>query len=818
VEEWFESRGWQPFPFQREAWNAYRAGESGLIHASTGTGKTYAAFFGAVLEGLEEAGTGPAPPVRVLWVTPLRALSSDTAVSLEQPLAPLGLDWDVGIRCGDTTSAVRARQKKRLPSVFVTTPESLSLLLTYPDAREKFASLRCVVVDEWHELLDSKRGALTELALARLRSFRPDLRVWGLSATLGNLETALAALVGVGRSGRIIRGHIPKAIVIDSVQPPVIDRFPWAGHLGLSLLPQVIEAIAEGRSCLAFTNTRSQTEIWYQAILEARPDWAGQIALHHGSLDRKVRDWVEEQLRCGSLRCVVCTSSLDLGVDFSPVDRVIQIGSPKGVARLLQRAGRSGHQPGATSRVTCIPTNALELVEVAAARTAAAAGAVEAREPFAEPLDVLAQHAVSSALAGRFRRDELLNEVRTTYSFRNLTPEVWDWVLDFVTRGGESLRAYPEYRRVVLENGLYTVPDPKVARRHRMSIGTIVSDATVQVRFLRGGRLGTVEESFAARLKPGDRFNFAGRVLEFIRIHDMTVWVRRSSRPANTTPRWMGGRMPLSTELASAVRQKLDLARRGLYTDVEMSAIRPILEVQASWSRIPASHELLVEDLRTRDGHHLFIYPFEGRLAHEGLAALAAYRLSRLRPQTFTLSVTDYGFELLSPDPIELDTAGLRALFRTDCLAEDMLDSLNAAELPKRQFREIARIAGLVSTGLPHAGRSAKQLQASSSLFYAVFQEYDPRNLLLHQARREVLERQFEFHRLKRALERMSVSDIVRVEASRPTPLGFALMVQRMRESISSEKLADRVRRMAQKLEREAVAEEEPGKQRHGRS
>ncbi|QEL19642.1 ligase-associated DNA damage response DEXH box helicase [Limnoglobus roseus] len=804
VEQWMAARGWTPFAFQREVWAAYRAGESGLIHSATGTGKTYAAYFGAVLEALAEPPQAAPPPLRVLWVTPLRALSNDTAMSLQAPLAALGLAWDVGVRTGDTPSAARARQRKRLPTVFVTTPESLTLLLTHADAREKFAGLRCVVVDEWHELLGSKRGVLTELALARLRAFQPGLRVWGLSATLGNLDTAMEALVGPGRPGRTVRGHVPKPVAVDSILPPTVERFPWAGHLGLTLLPQVVAAVEESRSALIFTNTRSHTETWYQAILAARPDWAGRMALHHGSLDRTARDWVEDQLRAGTLRCVVCTSSLDLGVDFAPVDRVFQIGSPKGVARLLQRAGRSGHQPGTTSRVTCVPTNVLELAEVAAARAAIAAGEIEGREPVGKPLDVLAQHLVSSALAGGFRPAELLAEVRTTRAYQTLTDGEWAWVLDFVTRGGESLRAYPEFRRVELDADRYVVADAKIARRHRQSVGTITSDASTEVRFLRGGRLGTVEESFAARLKAGDRFPFAGRVLEFVRLYQMTVWVRRTVRPATTVPRWSGGRLPLSGALAAALRRQFDGAARGRTEGPEMMALRPILDVQARWSRVPRSHEVLVEQLTTRAGHHLFVYPFEGRLVHEGLAALTAYRLSRLRPQTFTLAANDYGFELVSPDPIDVDASGLKFLLRTEELTDDVAASLNATELAKRQFREVARVAGLVNPGLPHAGRTARQLQASSGLFYDVFREYDPDNLLLVQARREVLDRQLEFSRLARAIERIDASEVVLVRLRHPSPFAFPLLVDRLREAVSSEKLADRVKRMAAALERRA--------------
>ncbi|HEV3051451.1 MAG TPA: helicase-related protein, partial [Longimicrobium sp.] len=600
---------------------------------------------------------------------------------------------------------------------------------------------------------------------------RPGLRTWGLSATIGNLADALDALLGTAPDrpvGRTIRGHVPKEVVVDALIPPTIQRFPWAGHLGTQMLPQVVEAIEEGETAIVFTNTRSQTEIWYQAILEARPDWAGQIALHHGSLDRARREWVEEGLRSGILRCVVATSSLDLGVDFSPVDRVLQIGSPKGVARLLQRAGRSGHRPGAVSRVTCVPTNALELIEVAAARDGMRANAVESRLPIERPLDLLAQHVVTVALGGGFFPDALKAEVRSTRAYAGLLDDEWQWVLDFVTRGGDALKAYPEFQRVVMgPDGTYFVDDKQIARRHRMSIGTIVSDASVTVKYIGGGALGSVEESFIARLNPGDKFVFAGKPLEFVRVRDMVAWVRRAKNSKGYIPRWMGARMPLSTELAASLRGRLEEASRGIWRDVEMEAIRPILEIQARWSRIPAADELLIERVKTREGHHLFFFPFEGRLVHEGLAALFAYRISRFKPISFTFSMNDYGIELLSPDPAPLEEALAAGLLSPRNLLEDVPASLNATEMARRQFREIARVAGLVFQGFPYAGKSARQLQASSGLFFDVFTRYDPGNLLVSQAHREVLERQLESSRLGRTLERLATGRVVLAEPKR---------------------------------------------------
>ncbi|HEX6911342.1 MAG TPA: ligase-associated DNA damage response DEXH box helicase [Longimicrobium sp.] len=812
ADAWFAARGWEPFAFQRDVWRAYLAGESGLIHAATGTGKTYAAWLGPVLEWMAEhpgdPTAGKAPPLRILWITPLRALAADTEEALRLPLDDLRLPWTLESRTGDTSSAVRSRQRTRLPTALVTTPESLALLLSRDDARQLFADLRAVVVDEWHELMGSKRGVQVELALARLRGWRPGLRTWGLSATIGNLQDAQDALLGTapGRPrGRIVRAHIEKEVVVDALIPPTIERFPWAGHLGTQMLPQVVEAIEEGETAIVFTNTRSQTEIWYQALLDARPDWAGQIALHHGSLERARREWVENGLRSGRLRCVVATSSLDLGVDFSPVDRVLQIGSPKGVARLLQRAGRSGHRPGAVSRVTCVPTNALELIEVAAARDGMRAGAVESRLPVERPLDLLAQHVVTVALGGGFRPDELRAEVRTTRAYAGLLDDEWQWVLDFVTRGGDALRAYPEFQRVVVsDDGTCNVGDKQIARRHRMSIGTIVSDASVTVKYLGGGALGTVEEGFIARLNPGDRFVFAGKPLEFVRVRDMVAWVRRATSTRGMIPRWMGARMPLSTELAASLRARLEEASRGTYRDAEMQAIRPILEIQARWSRIPAADELLVERVKTREGHHLFFFPFEGRLVHEGLAALFAYRISRLVPISFTFSMNDYGIELLSPDPAPLDEALAAGLLSPRTLLDDVPASLNATEMARRQFREIARVAGLVFQGFPHAGKTARQLQASSGLFFDVFTRYDPGNLLVSQAHREVLERQLESSRLGRTLERLSAGRVVVTTPRRTPPLAFPLLVDRTREAVTSESLADRVRRMQVALEKAA--------------
>ena len=813
IDRWFASRGWTPFAFQCEVWDAYRSGESGLVHAATGTGKTLAAWGGPLAEWMSSVTSHAqkprrdrTPPLRVLWITPLRALAADTEEALRQPLDELGIPWSLESRTGDTSAAVRARQRRRLPTALITTPESLALLLARNDAPDIFTDLRLVVVDEWHELMGTKRGVLVELALARLRFHQPSVRTWGLSATIGNLGDAADALLGVrqDRPPRIVRGVDPKYVVIDALIPPVIERFPWAGHLGTPMVPQVVAALEEAASAIVFTNTRSQTETWYQAILSARPDWAGAIALHHGSLDRKRREWVENGLRTGKLRCVVATSSLDLGVDFSPVDRVLQVGSPKGVARLLQRAGRSGHRPGATSRVTCAPTNALELVEVAAARDGVEQGLLEARLPMERPLDVLAQHVVTVALGGGFVAEELLGEVRSTRAYASLTDAEWAWVLEFLTSGGDALRAYPEYARITLVGGRYVVTNDEIARRHRMSIGTIVGDAQIGVAYLRGGSLGSVEESFVARLKPGDRFVFAGTPLEFVRVRDMKAWVRRAPNGKGAVPRWAGSRLPMSGQLAELLRARFGEAGRGVVRGPEMAALQPLFAVQRKWSHIPAPDELLIEQVKSREGWHLFVYPFEGRLVHEGLSALCAYRLARHAPITFSMASNDYGFELVSPTEPPIAAALEGQLFSPDNLVEDIQAALNATEMARRQFRELARVAGLVFPGFPRAGKTARQLQMSSSLFFDVLRQYDPGNLLLSQAAREVLERQLESTRLGATLRRLFQSRVIVRHPKRVTPFGFPLVVDRNREKVSSELLADRIRRMQLALEKAA--------------
>lgn len=810
---WLRRKRWSAFPFQMDAWAAFSQGKDGLVNAPTGMGKTYSVWLGPVSEWLHENPEKKAwnhkHPARtqVLWITPLRALANDTLSALRLPVESLKLPWTLDKRTGDTSAARKAKQRHTLPTALIITPESLSLLLSYPNTQELLAELKTVVVDEWHELLGNKRGTQTELALTRLRTWLPELRTWGLSATLGNLPLALDVLCSSStRQRSLIQAENAKITEIVTLLPKNIEHFPWAGHIGLKMLPQVVEQVSQARTTLVFTNTRSQAELWYQNIVKAGPRWAKKVAIHHGSLDSEVREQVEDALRAGTVRCVVTTSSLDLGVDFPSVDQVIQIGSPKGVARLLQRAGRSGHQPGGISRVYCIPTNAFELVEYAATRDSAEAGEIELRVPPDRPVDVLVQHVVTLAAGAGFDDEQLFEEVRRAWSYRKLSRKKWDWVLDFLAYGGAALRAYEQYKKVQKVGEQWEIATEKLAKLHRLNIGTITSDMNVALKLQGGGILGTVEESFLAKLKPGDAFVFAGRLLELVRLRELTATVRFATKQSGTLPTWGGSRMPITSQLGRAVRAKLDEAQRNNFVGPEMQMVRPILDIQARWSVVPGADELLIETVRSREGYHVFIYPFEGHFVHEGLGALIGWRISQLEPRTIGVTMNDYGFELLSHEPIdlELDDAAWRAIFSPEQLVEDLFASINATELAKRQFREVARVAGLIFTGYPGAPKVARQVQSSAGLLFDVFNRYDPDNLLLDQAQREVIERQMEVVRLAETLRRIQSVRLRLVRVTRFTPLAFPLWASRLSSStahLSSESNAARIKRMVSQLE-----------------
>ena len=810
---WFQRQGWTPLPFQQEAWDAYLCGESGLIQVPTGSGKTYAAVMGPIAELLAaEHKKG----LHLLYVTPLRALSRDLALAIQKPIEEMGWPLQVGIRNGDTGSYERGKQLRSPPQILITTPESLSLLLANPKANELFADLYGVVLDEWHELMGSKRGTQTELCLSWLRSQRPKLRIWAISATIGNLDEAACSAVGAAHPGkqatkpRLICSNIKRSTAIRSLLPDSIDGFPWAGHLGLRRYEDLVAALEPGISTLLFTNTRNQAERWHQCLRYACPEMEGSLALHHSAIDRTEREAIEAAVKAGSLRWVVCTSSLDLGVDFQPVEKVVQIGSAKNVARLLQRAGRSAHTPGGTSQVLFMPTNALELLELSALRRGLAEGLVEERPAPNAPIDVLLQHLTSLACGPGFEADKELAVIRTAWSYRKLSDSDWQWCLNFLEHGGDCLNAYPRYRKLEREDNRCLVKEKTIARLHRMNIGTITADRSITVRFVRGVVLGHVEEAFISRLKAEDVFFFAGRQLEFIRLREMTAYVKASSKKTNMVPAWSGGQMALSDLLSQHLRTEVDrcakaLAGQAELDSPELQALEPLLERQKQISRLPLQNELLVEVCNSREGSHLYAYPFEGRFVHEGMGFLWAWRLTRKQASTITVSVNDYGFELLAPKGYPFEE--LFEVYSDELLSNvdldlDLEQAINLSELCRRRFRGIAQISGLVLNGFPGKSKSGGQLQISAALLFDVFNRHEPNNRLLAQAKSEVLTEQLDLPRITGALQRLKRCNLQLERTVRPSPFAFPLLAERLNNRMSNESLLQRLERLREEAER----------------
>ncbi len=834
LQSWLAENGRTPFSFQQQTWQHILNGESGLVNAPTGFGKTYAVFLGAVIQFINQhpdtyqlkKNNG----LQLIWITPLRALAKDIARAMDEVIAALGFAWRVGVRNGDTSTSERAKQKRNMPEVLIITPESLHLLLAQKDYPLLFKTLKVLAVDEWHELLGSKRGVQVELAISRLVGLNrnetigkvstltkdlepaqkktkaaPALSVWGISATIGNLvEAKDVMLSSLQQEGVIVRATQKKQIHIESIIPEEIEKYPWAGHLGIKLAHEVLPIIAGNRTTLIFINTRGMSERWYQRLLMLQPALAGAIALHHGSIEMELRLWVEDALHEGTLEAVVCTSSLDLGVDFRPVETVVQVGSPKGVARFLQRAGRSGHQPDAVSRIWFLPTHSLELLEAAAIKEAMEISLIESRQPYVLCYDVLLQYMTTLAVGEGFLPTEIYQEVKHTHCFRGISEDEWNSLVHFLHSGGKALHQYDDYKKVEWIDGRYKMTSRRMAMRHRLHIGTIVSDAMLKVKFFSGGYIGVIEESFISRLQPGDVFTLAGRNLEFVMIKDMVALVKKSTAKKSIVPSWMGGRVPLSSNLGYMLRKKLSDTAAGNFTkkDKEIYALQPLFTLQKELSHIPSAEELLIEHIETKEGFHLFVYPFEGRLVHEAMAALLAFRISKILPISFSVAMNDYGFELLSDQPIPLDDTNVYDLFTEENLLADIQRAVNSSEMAKRKFRDIAVIGGLIFQGMPGEHVKQKHLQSSASLLFNVFNEYDPDNLLLRQAYNEVMEQQMDEPRLRNMLQRIQQSRVVIKFPQKLTPFCFPIKVDSMRENFTSEKLEDRIRRMKEQLEK----------------
>ncbi|MGJ1420225.1 ligase-associated DNA damage response DEXH box helicase [Sphingobacterium spiritivorum] len=800
AEVWLHNQGWRAHGFQQQTWRAIREGNSGLLNAPTGYGKTFAVWFGILDHYYAHHAGAKNKKLHTLWITPLRALSKEIYKAANAVSEELDLDYTIELRTGDTTASVRQRQRKTPPQAMITTPESVHLLLASKDSTAYFKSLEFIVIDEWHELLGSKRGVLVELALSRLKAINPRLKIWGISATIGNLAEAKEILLGVENTGVMVKADIKKKLHIETVLPDSLEKFPWAGHLGIRLLDKVIPIINAHQSTLIFTNTRSQAEIWYQQIILNYPEFAGLLAIHHGSLSDEIRFWVEEALHEGRLKAVVCTSSLDLGVDFRPVDCVVQVGSPKGVARFLQRAGRSGHRPDETSKIYYVPTNSLEIIEGDSLKYAVKEHIVEQRIPYIRSFDVLIQYLMTLAVGDGFDAGQIFAEIVQTHCYASVSRSEFDECMAMLIHGGKSLTAYDDFHRLEYIDGLYKVTSRKLAMRHRLSIGAIVSDAMMRVRFMNGKYLGSIEESFISRLKEGEVFWFSGRQLELLHTRGMDVTVKPSTKKKGVVPSWMGGRFSISPDLGDAIRHSFRHIQKRSYQSEEIRFLQPLFKEQKVRSALPVEDELLVEYMETRYGHHLFVYPFEGKLVHEGMSQVIAYRLGKIQPATFSIATNEYGFELVSETKFDITLPLLQKVFSPEHLHADLSSGINVQEMARRRFRDIAGIAGLVFQGFPGKNVKTKHLQANSGLFFSVFQDYDPNNLLLREAYDEVFDFQLEEGRMQMAFNRISGHRIILTHPEKLTPFAFPVFSESFRERYSNEDWQSRLEKLKMQL------------------
>lgn len=798
IENWFRSKNWEPRGFQRTAWEAYLRKENGLIHVSTGFGKTYAGCLAALAEMVAEK--VPPSGIHILYISPLRALSGDIIKSLQVPIDDLKLPYTVESRTGDTSQAQRQKQKKNPPSIMVTTPESFNLLLAQEEYRKALTKCRLVVIDEWHELMGNKRGVQVQLCLAHLKKIAPELRLWGLSATVGNPDLAGEVLNGSLSNFTFVTEKVAKEIDIQCLLPDEIDSFPWSGHLGLAMMEKVVQHIDISQSCLLFTNVRSQAERWFNEIRMMKPEWEDLMAIHHSAVDPEIRKDVEDKIKTGELKLVICTSSLDLGVDFPMVERVYQVGSPKSISRFIQRAGRSGHTPTGVPKIYFVPTHALELFEYMATELAIERGLKEDIIPPELSFDVLAQHMVTLAADEGLIPEQAFEEVRSTYSFRKLDFYQFQNLLNFLVFGGRSLSAYPYYHRLKEKEGRFLVHDKKMIHVHMMNVGTITSDPSMRIKFLKGGgSLGTVEESFVSKLKKGDRFVFSGRVLEYVMVKDLTLYVRAAPANSAIIPIWWGSRLPLSSLLTSHLKEIFELIEQGRYRHPLVEFLSPIIEVQRALSRLPGRDFLLMEETITREGKHLFIFPFEGRLVHEALAALLSVRMSLNSKVTFSFSVSEYGLEILAPEDYHFKVDEMKEFLSLKNLTNDIQRSLNMTQLAKKQFRDIAQISGLIHQNRVGERRTMKNLQMSSSLLFDVFQTYEPEQPLYNQSFDEVKFFQFQESRLISVLRKLQDMPFEYYKTSRPSPLAFPLIIERIGSLVSSESLQERLQKMKDK-------------------
>ncbi len=823
-QRWFAARGWAPRAHQLDLLAAARAGKSTLLIAPTGAGKTLAGFLPTLVELTEAraapakrkppAGRTPPPrtsPLHTLYISPLKALAVDIARNLEAPITEMGLPIRVETRTGDTPASRRARQRRDPPDILLTTPEQIALLLASKEAPHLFSGLKRVVLDELHSLVTSKRGDLLALALARLRTLAPGLQTVGLSATVAEPDDLRRYLVPQDADARTA----PRAglVVAAGGAPPDLSmlettaRMPWASHTALHALDEIYGLIIAHRTSLIFVNTRWQAEMLFQELWRIN-ELNLPIALHHGSLDVEQRRRVEAAMAAGKLKGVVCTSSLDLGIDWGDVDQVINVGAPKGSSRLMQRIGRANHRLDESSHAVLVPANRFEVLECRAALEAVAAGAQDTPPERTGALDVLAQHILGSACAAPFAADALYAEVRSAAPYRALTRADFDATLDFVATGGYALRVYERFAKIRrTQEGLWRVSNPQVAQTYRLNVGTIVESTMLKVRLVSakgsakngpaghprfGGRmLGEVEEYFIETLVPGDTFVFAGEILRYDALVEDQVYVSRSSATEPRVPSYAGGKFPLSTFLAAGVRALLAAPKRWAALPPQ---VQDWLNLQKQRSRLPGRNDLLVETFARSGRFYMVLYAFEGRLAHQTLGMLLTRRLERARLAPLGFVANDYAIAIYAAADMGAAIAdgrlSLPGLFDADMLGDDLEAWLDESALMKRTFRTCAVIAGLIERRFPGKEKTGRQVTISTDLIYDVLRRHEPDHMLLRAARADAATGLLDVRRLSDMLARIK-GHIVHQPLERVSPLSVPVLLEIGRESVGGPETAE---------------------------
>jgi ATP-dependent Lhr-like helicase len=792
--EWFAQRDWQPHAHQLELLTLDRAGRSALLVAPTGGGKTLAGF----LPSLIALAAAPDAGLHTLYVSPLKALAVDIHRNLTEPIQQMDLAVTVETRTGDTPAAKRERQRRRPPQILLTTPESLALLISYSDADRIFGGLRRVVIDELHALAGNKRGDLLGLGLARLRTLAPTSRCIGLSATVPDEQALADWLVAEPGTATIVRGQSGKAAEIAILETR--EYLPWSGHMALHAIAEIYARIAGHRTTLVFVNTRAQAELIFQALWRIN-DANLPIALHHGSLAPEQRRKVEAAMARGSLRAVVATSSLDLGVDWAAVDLVIQVGAPKGASRLIQRIGRANHRLDEPSRALLVPANRFEVLECRAALEAVRENTLDGDVPRSGGLDVLGQHLLGMACAAPFDAEAMYREVTSAAPYRHLGRADFDAVLGFVATGGYALAAYERWHRLSQgEDGLWRPSEAGIARRYRMNVGVIVQEPMLKVRFRRGQALGEIEEVFVQGLEIGDTFMFAGQLLRFEGLREMNVEVTRGGAGEPKVPAYAGGRLPLTTHLADRVRALL--AEPGRWR-ILPAAVNEWLEAQRRRSVLPERDGLLVESFPRGGRDFLVAYCFEGRNAHQTLGMLLTRRMERLGLRPLGFVATDYVLAVWSLRPVR----DIAALFDRDLLGDDLEAWMDESSMLKRCFRNVAVIAGLIERRHPGQEKTGKQVTFNSDLIYDVLRRHDPQHILLRATRADAAGGLTDVRRLGNMLTRVA-GRITHRRLARVSPLAVPVLLEIGKEAVYGAALDELLDEAAQALIEEAVGEE----------